>query len=154
MKSIYSFFIIFLFAISFSCVEVMAAEVLQISSPSTLLIGDHNRTYTVKISCLDIYPDKEKYTLNLKSVKRLLATILEMILWLLLMTLATVGFLLMMAFYVIADNIHDCYAYLFKKERLSKPSLCLTTFCRLVKIGIKKLPKMWSGLKSHLRFPS
>ena len=56
--------------------------------------------------------------------------------------------------FVVADNIHDCYVYLFKKERLSRPSLCLTTFCRLVKIGIKKLPKKLSGLKSHLRLPS
>ena len=52
-----------------------------------------------------------------------------------------------MVFYVVADNILDCYAYLFKKERLSRPSLCLTTFCRLVKIGIKKLLKKLSETK-------
>ena len=91
---------------------------------------------------------------TLKNVKSHLVIILETIWWLLVMISITVGFLLMMVFCVVADNIHDCYAYLFKKERLSKPSLCLTTFCRLVKIGIKKLPKKLSGLKSHLRLPS
>ena len=36
---------------------------------------------------------------------------------------------------------------LIQKERLSRPSLCLTTFCRLVKIEIiKKLPKKLSIL--------
>ena len=44
--------------------QVYAAEVLQVSSSSVLLIGDHNRTYTVKIACTEISPDLEE-----KSIK-------------------------------------------------------------------------------------
>ena len=40
--------------------QVHAAEILQVSSSSVLLIGDHNRTYTVKISCASISPDLEE----------------------------------------------------------------------------------------------
>ena len=48
--------------ISFFCFasQVYAAEVLQVSSSSVLLIGDHNRTYTVKISCIEVSPDLEE----------------------------------------------------------------------------------------------
>ena len=38
---------------------VDAAEILQVTSSSVLLIGDHNRTYTVKIPCIEITPDLE-----------------------------------------------------------------------------------------------
>jgi hypothetical protein len=62
-------------------------------------------------------------------------------------------FLLMMVSFAIMDNIHDFYVYLFKKERLSRPSLCLTKSYRLVRIGIKRLPRKLFGLKSHLRLP-
>ena len=41
------------------CSEVYAAEILQVSSSSVLLIGDHNRTYTVKLACTEISPDLE-----------------------------------------------------------------------------------------------
>ena len=45
----------------FSCFsKVYAAEVLQVSSSSVLLIGDNNRTYTVKIACTEISPDLEE----------------------------------------------------------------------------------------------
>ena len=43
---------------------VDAAEILQVTSSSVLLIGDHNRTYTVKLACTEISPDLEE-----KSVK-------------------------------------------------------------------------------------
>ena len=48
--------------ISFFCFfsQVYAAEVLQVSSSSVLLIGDNNRTYTVKIACTEIRPDLEE----------------------------------------------------------------------------------------------
>ena len=48
--------------ISFFCVfsQVYAAEILQVSSSSVLLIGDNNRTYTVKIACTEISPDLEE----------------------------------------------------------------------------------------------
>jgi len=44
--------------------EVDAAEILQVTSSSVLLIGDHNRTYTVKLACTEISPDLEE-----KSIK-------------------------------------------------------------------------------------
>ena len=40
--------------------EVDAAEILQVTSSSILLIGDHNRTYTVKLACTEISPDLEE----------------------------------------------------------------------------------------------
>ena len=40
--------------------KVSAAEVLQVSSASVLLIGDNNRTYTVKLACTEISPDVEE----------------------------------------------------------------------------------------------
>ena len=48
--------------ISFFCFlsKVYAAEILQVSSSSLLLIGDNNRTYTVKIACTEISPDLEE----------------------------------------------------------------------------------------------
>ncbi len=57
---------ILIFLISFLCFysEVDAAEILQVTNSSVLLIGDHNRTYTVKIACTEISPDLEQ-----KSVK-------------------------------------------------------------------------------------
>ena len=39
--------------------EASAAEVLQVRSSSLLEIGDRNRTYTVKLSCVDIDPKNE-----------------------------------------------------------------------------------------------
>ena len=39
---------------------VDAAEILQVTSSSVLLIGDHNRTYTVKLACAEITPDLEE----------------------------------------------------------------------------------------------
>ena len=51
---------------SFFCfsLKVNAAEVLQVSSSSILLIGDNNRTYTVKIACMEISPDLEEKSVN------------------------------------------------------------------------------------------
>ena len=51
--------------ISFFCFysEVHAAEILQVTSSSVLLIGDHNRTYTVKLACTEISPDLEEKSL-------------------------------------------------------------------------------------------
>ena len=48
--------------ITFFCFfsQVYAAEILQVSSSSVLLIGDHNRTYTVKLACTEITPDLEE----------------------------------------------------------------------------------------------
>ncbi len=53
---------IFIFIISFLgfLSQVYAAEILQVSSSSVLLIGDHNRTYTVKIACAEISSELEE----------------------------------------------------------------------------------------------
>ena len=93
------------------------------------------------------------FTWIIKNGKTPLVTTLEMIVYWFIMTLFGIIFILMMVLFVIMDNIQDCYAYLFKKERVSRPSLCLTTFCRLVRIGINRLPRKLYGLKSHLRWP-
>ena len=57
---------IFILVITFFCFysKVYAAEILQVSSSSVLLIGDHNRTYTVKLACTEISPELEE-----KSIK-------------------------------------------------------------------------------------
>ena len=44
--------------------EVYAAEILQVTSSSVLLIGDNNRTYTVKIACTEISPDMEERSVS------------------------------------------------------------------------------------------
>ena len=44
--------------------DVDAAEILQITSSSVLLIGDHNRTYTVKLACAEISPDLEDKSID------------------------------------------------------------------------------------------
>jgi len=64
MKKFYTKILIL--AITFFCFysEAYAAEVLQVSSSSILLIGDHNRTYTVKLACTEISPELEE-----KSIK-------------------------------------------------------------------------------------
>ena len=53
---------ILILLISFFCLyaKVYAAEILQVTSSSVLLIGDHNRTYTVKLACTEISPDIEE----------------------------------------------------------------------------------------------
>ena len=57
---------ILIFIISFFCFysEVDAAEILQVTSSSVLLIGDHNRNYTVKLACTEISPDLEEKSFN------------------------------------------------------------------------------------------
>ena len=57
---------IFILLISFFSFfsKVNAAEILQVSSSSILLIGDNNRTYTVKIACTEISPDLEEKSVN------------------------------------------------------------------------------------------
>ena len=60
------FFMKILILIAFFCIylKVDAAEILQVTSSSVLLVGDHNRTYTVKLACTEISPELED-----KSVK-------------------------------------------------------------------------------------
>tara|TARA_Y100001968_G_scaffold273958_1_gene266840 strand:- start:110 stop:457 length:348 start_codon:yes stop_codon:yes gene_type:complete len=57
---------ILILLISFFCLysEVDAAEILQVTSSSVLLVGDHNRTYTVKLACTEINPDLEEKSVS------------------------------------------------------------------------------------------
>ena len=57
---------IFILIISFFSFisKVDSAEILQVSSSSVLLIGDNNRTYTVKIACTEISPNLEEESIN------------------------------------------------------------------------------------------
>ena len=57
---------ILILIISFFCFyfEVGAAEILQVPNSSVLLIGDHNRTYTVKLACTEIPPDREEQSIR------------------------------------------------------------------------------------------
>ena len=56
-------FILLIFLFSFFT-KVYAAEILQVSSSSILLIGDNNRTYTVKIACTEVSPKLEEKSVN------------------------------------------------------------------------------------------
>ena len=49
--------IVYLFFLS--PLDILAAEVLQVQSSSTIRLGDRNRNYTVRLSCLEIDDDKE-----------------------------------------------------------------------------------------------
>ena len=64
MNKVYKIF--YILFISFFCFfsKVNAAEILQVSSSNILLIGDNNRTYTVKIACTEINPDLEEKSFN------------------------------------------------------------------------------------------
>ena len=64
MKKFYiRIFIFLIFFFSFFT-KVDAAEILQVSSSSILLIGDNNRTYTVKIACTEISPELEEKSVS------------------------------------------------------------------------------------------
>tara|TARA_Y100001968_G_scaffold250068_1_gene235056 strand:+ start:266 stop:658 length:393 start_codon:yes stop_codon:yes gene_type:complete len=60
MNKVYLKIFIFLVIFFSFFSQVYAAEILQISSSSVLLIGDNNRTYTVKIACTEISSDLEE----------------------------------------------------------------------------------------------
>ena len=64
MNKIFTKILILLFSIFCFFSQVDAAEILQVTSSSVLLIGDHNRTYTVKIACTEISPDLEEKSVN------------------------------------------------------------------------------------------
>jgi len=60
MNRIYTkIFILLIFFLSL-VTKAYAAEILQVSSSSVLIIGDNNRNYTVKIACAEISPDLEE----------------------------------------------------------------------------------------------
>tara|TARA_Y100001968_G_C19399510_1_gene740262 strand:- start:1111 stop:1458 length:348 start_codon:yes stop_codon:yes gene_type:complete len=65
MNKILNFAIISLLFCFFAPIATNAAEILQISNSSTLLIGDQNRNYTVKIACLDVADTDSTDVINL-----------------------------------------------------------------------------------------
>ena len=65
MKKIISFLIIF-FLIFFNPIRSYAAEILQINSSSSILVGDQNRNLAIKLFCVEINNDyNEKLAINL-----------------------------------------------------------------------------------------
>tara|TARA_Y100001968_G_C19013272_1_gene551652 strand:+ start:188 stop:535 length:348 start_codon:yes stop_codon:yes gene_type:complete len=64
MKKIFTKLLILLISFLYFYSEVEAAEILQVTSSSVLLIGDHNRTYTVKLACAEISTDLEEESIN------------------------------------------------------------------------------------------
>ena len=53
--------IIFVIGLSFILNNpIFAAEILQVRDSNTLIIGDQNRNYTVKIACLETEDSKDK----------------------------------------------------------------------------------------------
>ena len=63
MKRIHLFAVFLLILIGFAF-KAIGAEVLQISSSSSFLIGDQNRTYKIKLACFDVNPHDEKNAEN------------------------------------------------------------------------------------------
>tara|TARA_A100001011_G_scaffold329284_1_gene354451 strand:+ start:279 stop:626 length:348 start_codon:yes stop_codon:yes gene_type:complete len=64
MNKFYTKILILLVSLFWFNSGVDAAEILQVTSSSVLLIGDHNRTYTVKLACTEITPDLEEESLK------------------------------------------------------------------------------------------
>ena len=64
MNKFYTKIFILLLSAFISFTKVYAAEILQVSSSSILLIGDNNRTYTVKIACTEVSPNFEERSVN------------------------------------------------------------------------------------------
>ncbi len=64
MRKFYTKIFILLICIFGFVFKAYAAEILQVSSSSVLLIGDNNRTYTVKIACTEISTDFEERSVN------------------------------------------------------------------------------------------
>ena len=60
MNKFFTKILILLISIFCFYLEVDAAEILQVTSSSVLLIGDHNRTYTVKLACTEVSPELEE----------------------------------------------------------------------------------------------
>src|SRR5210317_548498 len=108
-----------------------------------------------KLGLVTLYEQTVKLiTRSGKSLINHLPTILEAIVYYLIILLVTIAFLLMICFVYLMANIQDCYGYFFRDKYQYKQSSSWIKYYRLLRIGIRKLPKLLSGLKSHLRLPS
>ncbi len=59
MKHISKIILFFLIALLCFPWSNFAAEILQVRSSTKLQIGDRNRSYTVKLACVEVPPDNE-----------------------------------------------------------------------------------------------
>ncbi len=67
MKRIFEYCLALVLLISgllLSPVRVSAAEVLQVREADLLLIGDQNRTYSVRLACAEINPGQEQNSID------------------------------------------------------------------------------------------
>ncbi len=46
-------------------ISINSAEILQITNSQEVLLGDNNRTYKVRIACLEVDPEKESEVIRL-----------------------------------------------------------------------------------------
>ncbi len=60
MKNVFRKILILMISCFCFVSQIHAAEILQVSSSSVLLIGDHNRTYRVKLACTQVNPELEE----------------------------------------------------------------------------------------------
>ncbi|MBO6960951.1 MAG: hypothetical protein JJ847_08635 [Prochlorococcus marinus CUG1438] len=58
-------FLIIICLIVFNPVTVNSAEILQVKSSNTILVGDQNRSLTVKLFCIDVNENNEIEATNL-----------------------------------------------------------------------------------------
>ena len=58
-------FLIIIFLIVLNPVVVNSAEILQIKSPNTILVGDQNRNLTIELYCIDVNENNEIEATNL-----------------------------------------------------------------------------------------
>ena len=57
--------LIIFFLILFKPIITYSAEILQINSSSSILVGDQNRDLSIKLFCVDISEDDERLAINL-----------------------------------------------------------------------------------------
>ena len=58
-------FLIIVFLIVLNPLTVSSAEILQINSSNTILVGDQNRNLTIKLFCVDVNENDELEATNL-----------------------------------------------------------------------------------------
>ena len=64
LKNLYKFLII-VFLIVLNPLIVHSAEILQINSSNTILVGDQNRNLTIRLFCVDVNENDELEATNL-----------------------------------------------------------------------------------------
>ncbi len=64
MNNFFTKVLVLLISFFYFCSQVYSAEIIQVTSSSVLLIGDNNRTYTVKLACAEISPELEQKSVD------------------------------------------------------------------------------------------